>query len=126
MDLLIASIILFLVFLSVFSFYSLQFQASEETKQRASASRIAELIAWNANGILQSMNGTTTVIRIPPLLATGDNYSILFVTRQVIVSWKNKSESRPLLTRAVSGAGAAAPGKNVSITNADGGIAFAS
>jgi len=123
-DLLIASVILFIIFLSVFGLYADRFQTAAETRQRLSAARIAELVAWNANAVLQSMNGTRTVIRLPSALATGDNYSIQVLARRINVLWQNKTESRPLLTTAVSGAGALSPGKNVSITNAEGGIVF--
>ncbi len=123
-DLLIASVILFIIFLSVFGLYADRFQAAIETRQRLSASRVAELVAWNANTVLQSVNGTKTIVRLPSMLATGDSYSIRAVSRRIEVEWHNKTEARPLLTSLVSGAGALAPGKNVSITNVDGGIVF--
>ena len=124
MDLLIASIILFLAFLAVLAIYSDKSRATADAEQRLSASRVAELVAWNANTLIQCVNGTKTTIFLPAVLATGENYSIAVVGRRVQVAWKNQSEARPLLTSSVSGAAALAPGRNVSITNDNGGILF--
>ncbi|MEM3690627.1 MAG: hypothetical protein QXZ40_02790, partial [Candidatus Micrarchaeia archaeon] len=106
-DFLIIGVFAFIIFFELFQLYYIETDSAGILESRASAMRIASIVARAINEVGKA-NETSMVVTIPETLDTGDTYhmSIKASGRRVDVFWpistQNRSIAVPLLTSNVT------------------------